>query len=131
MPDKYPDPENYHPERYLQPGWPTYQEPLSKHPNLRDGKGMHTFGWGRRKCLGQTLADDEMFAVAAAVCWGFDLGLRRCPITGKEVKFDSQATNSNVILEPLPFPLEVKPRSAARAKAMLDQYAAVQGVLQV
>ena len=92
---------------------------------------MHTFGWGRRTCLGQTLADDELFVAAAAVCWGFDMGPQRCPRTGEEITFDTQATNSNVILEPVPFPMEFKPRSEARAKSMLDQYAAVREHLKV
>lgn len=42
-PTKYPDLENYRPERWIEPGWPTYQEPLKKYPNV---KGMISFGWG-------------------------------------------------------------------------------------
>lgn len=42
-PTKYPDPENYRPERWIGPGWPTYKELLTKYPNV---KGMTSFGWG-------------------------------------------------------------------------------------
>ncbi|KAF6811936.1 Fumitremorgin C synthase 1 [Colletotrichum musicola] len=129
--EKYPDPDHYRPDRYLDPSFPTYQEPLSRYPNFRDGVGMHTFGWGRRTCLGQNLVDDEMFVAGAAVCWAFDMGLKKCPATGKDVTFDTQATNSNVILEPLPFPMQFKIRSPERAKAVLDGYEAVRGNLQV
>lgn len=131
VPEKYPDPENYRPERWLEPGWPTYMEPLSRYPNLREGNGMHTFGWGRRTCLGQALADDEMFLTAAAVCWGFDMAPKKCPSTGEDITFDTQATNSNVILECTPFPMEIKPRSEERARLMMDQYASVREGLKV
>jgi hypothetical protein len=131
VPEEYPDPENYHPERWLEPGWPTYMEPLSRYPNFREGKGMHTFGWGRRTCLGQLIVDDEMFVAGAGVCWGFNMALKKCPCTGKDITFDSQATNSNVILEPKPFPMEFKPRSEARAKHILDQFNEVRAELKV
>ncbi|OCK91427.1 cytochrome P450 [Cenococcum geophilum 1.58] len=36
-PTKYPDPENYRPEHWIEPGWPTCQGPLKKYPNV---KGM-------------------------------------------------------------------------------------------
>ncbi|KAH7318295.1 cytochrome P450 [Stachybotrys elegans] len=130
VPEKYPDPENYHPERWLDPSWPTYEGPLTKYPNLRDGHGMHTFGWGRRTCLGKSLADDELFLIAASVCWGFDLSTKKCPHTGEEVPIDSQATNSNVILEPLPFAIDIKPRSEERARLMLGQYSEVREKLR-
>ncbi|KAK8125186.1 cytochrome P450 [Apiospora kogelbergensis] len=127
----YPDPENYHPERYLEPGWPTFQEPLSRYPNFREGKGMHTFGWGRRTCLGQHIVDDEMFVSGAAVLWAFHLTRKRCPSTGQEIDFDSEATNAHVILEPLPFPMDINPRGDMRAAHVLAGYAGVREKLKV
>ncbi|KAJ2900066.1 cytochrome P450 [Zalerion maritima] len=127
----YPDPETYNPARYLSPEYPTYQEPLSRYPNFREGVGMHTFGWGRRTCLGQNMVDDEMFCAAAGVLWAFDMDRKRCQATGKVVEFDDQATNSNVILEPLPFPMEIKPRSDKRAALVLENYGKVRDGLKV
>lgn len=128
---KYPDPENYHPERYLEPGWPTYQEPLSKYPSFREGASMHSFGWGRRTCLGKDIADNELFVSGASVLWAFDMGPKVCPSTGKEVPIDTQATNSHVILEPSPYHMTFKPRSEARTKNILEGYASVQSELRV
>jgi hypothetical protein len=125
VPEKYPDPENYRPERYLEKGWPTYQEPLSRYPNFREGVGMHTFGWGRRTCLGQHIVDDEMFVSGAGVLWGFNLNRKRCPKTGEVIEFDSEATNAHVILEPLPFPCDIQARSPERAAQILQSYQAV------
>ncbi|KAK5993541.1 Cytochrome P450 monooxygenase COX1-like protein [Cladobotryum mycophilum] len=131
IPEKYPDPEAYRPERWLESGWPTYMEPLSRYPNLREGHGMHTFGWGRRTCLGQNIADDEMFLIAASVCWGFNMSLKKCPMTGEDITFDTQATNSNVILEPKAWPMEFRPRSQERADTIAKQFAAVRDKLKV
>ncbi|KAK1966912.1 cytochrome P450 [Colletotrichum sublineola] len=130
-PKTYPDHDNYRPDRYLDPSFPTYQEPLTRYPNFRDGVGMHTFGWGRRTCLGQNLVDDEMFIAGAGVCWAFDMGLKKCPTTGEDVTFDTQATNSNVILEPLPFPMQFKIRNPERAKRVLDGYNDARETLRV
>ncbi|KAI0200315.1 cytochrome P450 [Astrocystis sublimbata] len=129
-PERYPDPESYRPERYLEEGWPTYQEPLSRYPNFREGVGMHTFGFGRRTCLGQHLVDDEMFLTGAAILWGFNLNRTRCPKTGDIVEFDSEATNAHVILEPLPFPSDIQPRSPERAAQILSSYQDVRSELR-
>lgn len=117
----YPDPETYNPARYLLPSYPTYLSPLTQHPNLRSGHGMHTFGWGRRTCLGQNLADTELFLAAGAVIWGFELGPKRDAWTGEEVAIDTLSTNSNVILEPKPWEMEILPREG-RAGVILDGY---------
>lgn len=129
--NRFPDPERYRPERWLEPGWPTYMEPLTQYPNLREGHAMHTFGWGRRACLGQAMTDYEMFIFAARVCWAFDLSLKKCPLSGEDVVFDTQATNSLVIAEPSPWPMDVKPRREERARAIVEQYMAVWGELRV
>ncbi|KAK0383641.1 hypothetical protein NLU13_9552 [Sarocladium strictum] len=116
-PKNFPEPESYLPSRWLSPDFPTYLSPLTRHPNLREGRAMHTFGWGRRVCLGQQLADDELFLAAGAVCWGFRMRPKRNPSTGEEVEIDTMATNSNVILEPLPWQMEFLPRGG-RVDAM-------------
>ncbi|KAI1866457.1 hypothetical protein JX265_007758 [Neoarthrinium moseri] len=131
VPTRYPDPETFRPERYLEPTWPTYQEPLSKYPNFREGHGMHTFGWGRRTCLGQHIVDDEMFVTGASVLWGFQMSKKRCPETGMEIDIDSEATNAHVILETLPFPMDLMPRSEQRAAEILTGYAEIRDSLRV
>lgn len=41
--DLYPDAHEFHPERWLDPSWPTFKEPLTEHPVLR---GDIAFGYG-------------------------------------------------------------------------------------
>ena len=44
-PELYPSPEEYKPERWLEPTFPTYKEPLHTYPNLHN---YSNFGFGRR-----------------------------------------------------------------------------------
>merc|ERR1711981_1291438 len=58
----------FRPERWLEAGWPTYQEPLTQYPTI---KGMTSFGWGRRQCLGMTLTQDETILALGALAASF------------------------------------------------------------
>lgn len=129
---KYPDPETFNPDRWLNPSYPTYQEPLSKYPNFRDSKfGMHSFGWGRRKCLGMDIVDDELFVTGASLLWAFHMSQAVDPVTGENVRIDTYATNSHVILEPDPFKMRFDVRSEGRRADVLRNYAEVAGGLKV
>jgi cytochrome P450 len=50
----YPDLETFIPERWLEPSYPTYKEPLTTYPNLQNYSG---FGFGRRICPGQNISE--------------------------------------------------------------------------
>jgi len=58
-PAVYPDVDNFRPERWIDPSFPTtYREPLTQYPTLR---GHHQFGHGRRTCLGIDIIEHELF----------------------------------------------------------------------
>lgn len=123
---KYPDPETFNPARWLEPSYPTYQEPLSKYPNFRDSKyGMHSFGYGRRKCLGMDIVDIELFVTAASVLWAFNMSQAVDGVTGEKVSIDSYATNSHVILEPDPYQMQFDVRGARKRALVTANYAEV------
>jgi hypothetical protein len=69
-PDLYPDPERYNPQRWLDPSFPTYKEPLTEYPNLHN---YSNFGFGRRICPGQNIASSNMFLMAARIAWSMNL----------------------------------------------------------
>lgn len=73
-PVKYPKPFEYRPERWLEPDWPTYQEPLTQYPTV---VGMTSFGWGQRTCLGQIVTRDETLVACGGLLWGFNLGKKQ------------------------------------------------------
>ena len=63
-PALYPDLESFNPGRWLDPAFPTYQEPLSVHPRLL---GHHGFGRGRRMCPGIELTEAELLVACGSL----------------------------------------------------------------
>jgi cytochrome P450 len=118
-PVKYPDPENYRPERWLEPGWPTYQEPLTKYPTV---KGMTSFGWGQRECLGQSITQDELLLACGGLAWAFNLKRKIDPTTGREIDIPLNKSNSLIIIKPDLFQMAFEPRSESRMADIIQQW---------
>jgi hypothetical protein len=70
-PEIYPDPETFNPLRWLQPEYPTYQEPLTQFPTIINSS---QFGYGRRTCQGQTVADEDLLIGIGSIAWMFNIG---------------------------------------------------------
>ncbi|KIY00149.1 uncharacterized protein Z520_03834 [Fonsecaea multimorphosa CBS 102226] len=102
-PREFPEPDNFRPERYL--GGPE-QRP---YPNKQ---GHNAFGWGRRQCSGQPLAEQGLFLTIATLLWAFDFkpGLDE---NGNEVKLDIFAYTKSENMRPEPFKARFIPRSKA------------------
>ena len=61
----FPNPDRFNPERFLK------DSPDSRpFPNER---GYITFGWGRRVCSGQGLAEQGTFITVARLFWAFNI----------------------------------------------------------
>lgn len=120
-PAKYPDPDNFRPERWLEPGWPTCQLPLTVYPTI---KGMSSFGFGQRACLGQTLTKDELLVACGGLLWGFDLKKKVDPVTGLEIDVPTTASNSLLIIKPDPFQMAFVPRSETRRTEITQNWQA-------
>lgn len=72
-PELYPDPETFNPLRWMQPKYPTYQEPLTKFPTIINSS---QFGYGRRTCQGQTVADEDLLIGIGSIAWMFNISQR-------------------------------------------------------
>ncbi|KAI4728004.1 cytochrome P450 [Aureobasidium sp. EXF-10728] len=118
-PVKYPDPESYRPERWLEAGWPTFQEPLTQHPNI---KGMTSFGFGQRQCLGMSLTQDELIVACGALAWAYNLKRKVDPATGREIEVPTDKCNSLLIVKPDPFEMAFEPRSEARKADVIREW---------
>jgi cytochrome P450 len=75
----FPDPDTFNPERFIK-GSP-YEKPF---PNER---GYMTFGWGRRVCVGQALAEQGTFISIARLLWAFNIR-KAVDESGKEIPVD-------------------------------------------
>ncbi|KAF2203820.1 cytochrome P450 [Delitschia confertaspora ATCC 74209] len=124
-PVKYPDPDTFRPERWLQPGWPTYLEPLTKYPNI---KGMTSFGWGQRQCLGQNLTHDELVVACGGLCWAFNLKKKIDPKTGENIEVPLDKSNSLLIVKPDPFQMAFEVRSCSRKADIIKQWKAAERI---
>ncbi|KAG9962676.1 cytochrome P450, partial [Aureobasidium melanogenum] len=118
-PVKYPDPESYRPERWLEAGWPTFQEPLTQYPTI---KGMTSFGFGQRQCLGMSLTQDELIVACGALAWAYNLKRKVDPVTGREIEVPTDKCNSLLIVKPDPFEMAFEPRSEARKADIIREW---------
>lgn len=108
----YPDPETFRPERWLEPGYPTYQEPLTKFPNMQN---YSCFGFGRRICPGQSIAERSLNILTARIAWAMTLRCRRDE-SGREVAPPLYDYTAGFNVQPERFDFDVVARSPERAR---------------
>lgn len=75
----FPDPDRFNPCRFL-PG-------DENHRPFPNDRGYMTFGWGRRVCSGQALAEQGTWVTVARLLWGFRIEKAR-RADGSEIDVD-------------------------------------------
>ncbi|PSN70117.1 cytochrome P450 2E1 [Corynespora cassiicola Philippines] len=88
-PTMFPDPEAFNPLRWVEPGYPTYQEPLTQYPTIIN---ISQFGYGRRVCQGQTVADEDMLIGIGSIAWLFNIA--------RNENTDPSLKEPNVVADP-------------------------------
>lgn len=78
----YPDGTAFNPDRYLNPSYPTYKEPLTVYPNCQN---FPAFGYGRRGCPGADFAERTCVILLIKLAWAFNVQ-RPLDEEGKEEK---------------------------------------------
>ena len=116
-PAKYPEPDLFNPDRFLNPRYPTFKEPLKQFPNL---EGDTQFGFGRRSCPGTNLVQAQCFSLFAAVAWAFDIKRRKNKF-GLEDPIPASNYNSLMITKPNAFQMDLVPRSDNRRTQILKE----------
>lgn len=117
-PRVYPDPDTYNPGRWLEPEFPTYEEPLTVYPRLL---GFHGFGRGRRVCPGIEISEAELLVACGSLLWAFTMK----PNIGSdgEPKWPNpDAWTSNVIGGPLPFEFDLRVRDDQKREKIDELY---------
>ncbi|KZO99710.1 putative cytochrome P450 [Calocera viscosa TUFC12733] len=105
----FPEPDRFNPARYL-PG----DRDARPFPNE---KGYMTFGWGRRVCSGQGLAEQGTWITVARLLWGFNIR-KALDARGKEVPVDIFDYTNGLNMRPRPFKCRIEPRSAAHRQTI-------------
>ncbi|OLN81415.1 O-methylsterigmatocystin oxidoreductase 4 [Colletotrichum chlorophyti] len=115
----YPDAETFNPDRWLQPSYPTYKEPLTRFPNL---DGFSQFGFGRRTCQGVPIVDQDLFLTMGGMAWAFDIRKKR-NADGTEVPVHWNDYTPLLIAKPAYFDFDTHIRTPEKAdmlKAMFE-----------
>lgn len=99
---EFPDPDTFNPRRFLK------HDPASRpFPNDR---GYMTFGWGRRVCVGQALAEQGTWISVARMLWGFRFAHALDPHTRREVPVDIFDYTDGLNMRPNPFRARIEVR---------------------
>ncbi|KAF7330210.1 Cytochrome P450 [Mycena venus] len=93
-PEVFPDPDEFKPERFLDPKLRNYSIP---------------FGFGRRLCPGQHVALQMLFISIVRILWAFDV-LPGLDEHGEAVIPSPDKFTSGLLTEPMPFPCRFEPR---------------------
>jgi len=111
-PSLYPEGHEFRPERWLDPAWPSYKEPLTEYPTLRNDCG---FGYGPRGCPGIELILTELYTLIGSLVWAFDI-TRKSGKEGYDHPVPWYETNPYVITMAKPFPCDIVPRSEEKRR---------------
>lgn len=114
----YPDPDVYNPGRWLDPSFPTFQEPLTVYPNLR---GFTAFGHGRRICQGVSIAESSADLQVALLALGSDIGRAR-DADGTEIVPPFYDFGAGFNVAPKPFKFTLTARSPEQAALVESVY---------
>ncbi|PVH78158.1 cytochrome P450 [Cadophora sp. DSE1049] len=105
-PSLYPEPEDFIPERWLESKWPTFKEPLDVYPNLQN---YSAFGFGRRICPGQNVAERSLNILVARIAW-------LCDVRGADGwDYSGYRYTKGFNVQPEKFPLVLKARDGRDA----------------
>lgn len=117
-PEQYPDPESFNPQRWLDPKYPTYREPLTQYPNLVN---YTCFGSGRRICPGQHVAELSVFLGIAMIAWVCNISKAKDD-AGQDITPPFYDFNIGFNVQPNKFPFKLEPRSKQRIDVLERAY---------
>lgn len=91
-PEVFPEPDEFNPLRWLEPRYPTYQEPLTKFPTITQ---YSQFGYGRRICVGMGVAEADLFVGIGSLAWMFTFSASE-PETPRSAQLPKESVPSSL-----------------------------------
>ncbi|OJA10247.1 hypothetical protein AZE42_07831 [Rhizopogon vesiculosus] len=99
--EKYPNPEEFKPERFLQ-----------EDGSLNNDRMPLAFGWGRRVCVGQHVADASLWIAMTSFLAAFSIH-NAIDEHGKEIPIVPKFT-TGLVVQPEKFPCRIVPRFSTK-----------------
>ncbi|KAF5849530.1 hypothetical protein GGP41_004971 [Bipolaris sorokiniana] len=109
---EFPDPDRFNPRRFL--------DTEDRRP-FPGEKGYMTFGWGRRSCAGQALAEQGTHLSVARLLWAYRVEPAIDEKTGKEIPVDFFNYTNGSNWRPQPFKVKFTPRSEVIKKTIVRE----------
>lgn len=117
-PALYPEPDTFNPNRWLEPDFPTYREPLSLHPNMHN---FSAFGAGRRICPGQSIAERSLNLLTSRIAWSCDITKAR-DANGQEITPPLYDYTGGFNVQPNPFDFDLTSRGEGRMSVIEKEF---------
>lgn len=111
---RHEDPRAFEPARYLGDDTTSFESATSAEAGRRD---HFVFGAGRRLCQGTHVADRSLFLAISRLVWAFRME-RPVGADGDPIVPDPDAITQGVLVQPMPFPARITPRSERHAEVI-------------
>lgn len=118
-PRRYPRPHAFDPGRWLDPASPVYELPLTRFPTIT---GFSQFGFGRRICQGQGVAEADLFVGLGSLAWAFNIRKARDAHTGLEIPVPEMDYSELLIAKPKWFHFDLCVRNEERRTWINHRY---------
>ncbi|EXJ83042.1 hypothetical protein A1O3_06859 [Capronia epimyces CBS 606.96] len=114
----YKGEDDFNPDRYI--GYTRLANDYAGSPDWehRDHFG---YGAGRRICPGIHLAERNMWRIAAKLLWAFEFSQAIDPQTQQPIPIDTHAYTPGTAQFPLPFQVQIKPRSQEHIQRIISE----------
>jgi cytochrome P450 len=114
----YKGEDDFNPDRYI--GYTRLANDYAGSPDWehRDHFG---YGAGRRICPGIHLAERNMWRIAAKLLWAFEFSQAVDPQTKQPIPIDTDAYTPGTAQFPLPFQVQIKPRSQEHVQRIISE----------
>ncbi|KAF2202430.1 cytochrome P450 [Delitschia confertaspora ATCC 74209] len=109
---EFPDPDRFNPSRFLE-GSPDSRP-------FPGERGYMTFGWGRRVCSGQALAEQGTWLTVTRLVWGFKI-MPALDNHGNPIPVDIFNYTNGLNMRPQPFSVRFMPRNEAIRQTIIRE----------